>query len=359
MALMLAGADLKAQQAPKVQEKKEIIIKEKGGAKEKMTIVIDGDNVTVNGKPLVEYDGDEVIIRKRGSASGDPFVWVQPPAPPRIAYGPTAPRAKVWRYRYPEGSAPRSSTPRAFLGVSTEDHDKGAIVREISDGSPAAKAGLKSGDIITAVAGKSIAGPEDLVKEVRSHKPGEEVDIAYLREGKKKSARIKLAERQVETFEFRGVPEFEGFGEMPGMRELELEIGPELERAQRELGRAHRELQREYDGMQREFRFDMAPLMGQGPRPKLGLRIEDQENDMGVKITQVETGSPAEKAGLKKDDLLTYIDGKKISSTDEALRILREQREKSSLPITVTRDGKPFNTEVRFPRERKEADLEP
>ena len=358
MALMLAGADLKAQESPKVQEKKEIIIKEKGGAREKMTIVIDGDRVTVNGKPLVEYDGDEVIIRKRGSAAEAPYVMVRPPAPPRIAYGQTAPRAKVWRYGYPEGSAARAPKPYAFLGVSTEADDKGARVSEVSDDSPASKAGLKSGDIITAVAGKPVSGPDELVKQVRAHKPGEEVDIAYLRDGKKKSTRIKLAERSVETFEFRA-PEFEAFGQMPDMRQFELEIAPELERAHRELGRAHREMQREYEGMEREFRFDMAPFMGQGMRPKLGFRIEDMENDMGVKITNVESGSAAEKAGLKKDDVLTYIDGKKISSTDEALRVLRDQREKASLSVTVTREGKPFNTELKFPRERKEADLEP
>lgn len=361
--MVLASSGSQAQESPKAQEKKEIIIREKGDQKEKMTIVIDGDRVTVNGKPLAEYDGDNIVIRKRNLEDMAPFVYVQPPlaSRPRMHRIPGPPEPRVWRFSMDDDWMKEGkSEPRAFLGVVSEKDEKGARITDVRPESAAARAGLKEGDIITAVGGKAVDGPEKLSELVRARKPEEAVDITYLRDKKKKTVKVTLGKQDVKvdrTFEFR-IPDMD----TDALRELQ-ELGPELRRGQMELDRAQRELQRELhrEDMERmrEFRFDMEPFMNRPAPPKMGIRIEDTEDAKGVKIVEVEAGSPAEKAGLKKDDIVTFIDGKKISDTDDARSSLREGREKASLPVSVTRDGKPFNVEVKMPRNLKKADLEP
>lgn len=363
LAMVLATSGSQAQEPPRAQEKKEIIIREKGDQKEKMTIVIDGDRVTVNGKPLAEYDGENIIIRKRNMENMAPFVYVNPPmaARPRMHRIPGPPEPRVWRFSMDDDiDREIKREPRAFLGVVSEKDEKGARITDVRPESAAAKAGLKEGDIITALGGKAVDGPETLTTLVRARKPEEAVDITYLRDKKKKTVKVTLGKQDVavsRTFDIQ-IPEID----TEVLRELQ-EIGPEMRRAQIEMERAQHEMQRELhqenrDRM-REFRFDMAPGMYRNAPPKMGIRIEDTEDAKGVKIIEVEQGSPAEKAGLKKDDIVTFIDGKKISDTDDARSSLREGREKASLPVSVMRDGKPFNVEVKIPRNLKKADLEP
>ena len=71
----------------------------------------------------------------------------------------------------------------AFLGVATAESTgtTGAQVGSVSAGTPAASAGLKAGDVITAVDGKRIAGPSDLVAAIAAHHPGDRLDLAVRR----------------------------------------------------------------------------------------------------------------------------------------------------------------------------------
>jgi putative serine protease PepD len=62
----------------------------------------------------------------------------------------------------------------------------------VTSGGAADKAGLKAGDIVTAVNGKAIASGDALVAAVRSHRPDDEVTITYTRAGKSQTAKAKL-----------------------------------------------------------------------------------------------------------------------------------------------------------------------
>jgi len=374
----LFSGESNAQESPKAparekQEKKEIIIRQKDDGKEKMTIVVEGDKVTINGKPISEYGGDDVVVRRlREVEMSAPRVYVNPRGGhyrmPR-AMGPM-----TWDFNlnedWEEGA---SREPRAQLGVSTEKTESGARIEEVTKGSAAEKAGLKAGDVITSVGGKKVAGPDDLLEQIRSRKPGEEVEIGYIRDKNKKTVKVKLGATSSATarvFEFsmpeideeamenmrRMAPRIELHREDMKKLEREMERGHRsMERAQLELEYQHRDLERRYNDPE-AFRFEFDRDMNRSLRPKLGMRVTDMEAG-GVKITEVEPGSPADKAGLKKDDVLAYIDGKKIDHTDHAIEGLRVGREKASLPITVMRDGKPLNVEVKMPRDIKQAKL--
>lgn len=69
---------------------------------------------------------------------------------------------------------------------------KGALVAQPQRGGPAEQAGLKSGDVITAVDGAKIDGPRELARRIAALGPGKTAELTYLRGGSEKSAKLKL-----------------------------------------------------------------------------------------------------------------------------------------------------------------------
>ena len=84
---------------------------------------------------------------------------------------------------------------RAFLGVFTEDNEKGALVLEVREDSPAAKAGIQKDDIIQKVDDNEIKGAEALTDEIRKMKPKAKVKVTLLRDGKEKVLEVELGAR--------------------------------------------------------------------------------------------------------------------------------------------------------------------
>ncbi len=69
---------------------------------------------------------------------------------------------------------------------------KGALVAEPQVGSPAASAGLKSGDVITKVDGEIIEGPKELARKIASLGPDRKIDLTFLRGGLEKNVAVRL-----------------------------------------------------------------------------------------------------------------------------------------------------------------------
>jgi serine protease Do len=88
--------------------------------------------------------------------------------------------------------APVGDDVAAALGLA---QDSGAMVADVTDGTPAAKAGLQRGDIVTAVNGTEVKDPGDLTRLIATAKPGEEVQIDLLRAGKPTEVSVVLGNR--------------------------------------------------------------------------------------------------------------------------------------------------------------------
>jgi S1-C subfamily serine protease len=71
----------------------------------------------------------------------------------------------------------------------------GAVVTKVTDDSPAAKAGLQTGDVITAINGTSVTSISSLVLSLRGHAPGEQVTIDYIRGASHRTSRATLDEK--------------------------------------------------------------------------------------------------------------------------------------------------------------------
>ena len=82
----------------------------------------------------------------------------------------------------------------AFLGVQLDETTQltGALISGVQTDTPAAKAGLKKGDLVTAMAGTAIATYDDLSRVINNHKPGDTISITFVRDGKKHTVQAKL-----------------------------------------------------------------------------------------------------------------------------------------------------------------------
>jgi len=83
----------------------------------------------------------------------------------------------------------------AYLGVSLDSTAASARVAEVRPGTPAAKANLRTGDVVTAVDGTTVNSAEALTRAIDAHKPGETVTVKIRRNGKDITAQVTLASR--------------------------------------------------------------------------------------------------------------------------------------------------------------------
>lgn len=296
------------------KEKKEnIIIRKKGDTKEKLTIVVDGENITVNGKPIEEMkDSDVEILRNKGITS----------IGPRLK-GRLAPMGSMKMFG---GDNFSITSNRAFLGVTSEKSDKGAKISSVEKESAAEKIGLKKEDIITKVGDTKIEGSDDLYEAIGKYKPEDKVTISYLRDGKEATATAVL-----------------GKSKSADVRTFNLD---------------------KLEGMGNNFRFEMPDLprmngmeMIYNRKPRLGMEIQDVEEGKGVKVLAIDDDTPAAKAGLQKNDVISDIDGKSIASVDELKSRLKDLKEGDSLVVTFQRAGKTQTATIKLPKKLKTAEL--
>ena len=91
----------------------------------------------------------------------------------------------------------RGEVRRAYLGVSTSDPERGpgALVVEAVPGAPAAKAGLRDGDVILSIDGRRVRDSDDVVTAIEDQRPGRRVEIEYRRGSVTRSLEVKLGVR--------------------------------------------------------------------------------------------------------------------------------------------------------------------
>ena len=306
------------EKAPTAKPKQEsITIRKKSDSKEKLTIVIDGDNITVNGKPVEDMKSEDIeILSNKG-------------------IGPLMPRIKARIAPMMNGGMKmfRDASNRAFLGVVTEKAEKGAKINSVEKESAAEKAGLKKDDIITKVGDSKIEGSDDLYEAIGKFKPEEKVSVTYLRDGKESTVNATLGKSASDmVFNFNN-------------KDFNFD-------------------NKAFKFDNKDFNFDMPRITGPNGmnmiynrKPRLGLEIQDVEEGKGVKVLDVDSDTPASKAGLQKDDVITEIDGSAIASVDDLREKIREKKEGDSFKITYRRNGNTQTADIKFPKKLKTADL--
>jgi serine protease Do len=198
------------------------------------------------------------------------------------------------------------SVTRGWLGVGIQDltpelteyygieDKKGVLVAKVFEGDPADKAGIKANDIIIAVDGKPIKTSRELTGTIAEIPVGQKTPITILRDGKEKTVKVKIAKRDDSERLARREPQSNG-GEL-GIRIAEM-------------------------------------------TPELAQRYGHSENEKGVLVVGVQSGSKAAEAGVRQGDLVKEVNRKPVAAVSE---LRAELKKGDKLQLLVKRPNAGF-----------------
>jgi len=325
------------QEGKKLKNNKEDKKENDAVTEERVNVLIDGDKIIINGEEVAENDpringqGKNGVILKKMVTPG------------KNNKGNKLVEGKPLDMNIDDVltfAAPAQSNA-AFLGVLSEENELGAKINEVSEGSPAEKAGLKKDDIITNVNEEKITGPKDLYDAIGKYKPSDKVQISILKNGTKTKLTAELEKNKAQSFSYS----------MPNQGiTIEPNFIPNTPR-----GRGNNGTQR--FGFELPQMPELNNFFGNIEKPKLGISVEDVEENEGVKISSVSENSPAAKAGLKEDDIITEVNDKKVKDVDGIKPIIKGATEGTIFKFNITRNGKKTVIEVKIPKKLKTADL--
>jgi serine protease Do len=203
---------------------------------------------------------------------------------------------------------------RGYLGVMIQDltpalasefkapaDTRGALVSDVPAKSPAAKAGLESGDIITSINNQPVKDARGLKLAVATHKPGETATLQVLREGSVKTLTATLAEQ-------------------PGAAKSQP--------AKHKVGQAS---EGTLNGV-------AVADLNKEARQQFNIPADVQ----GALITDVQEDSPSWEAGLRPGDVIQQIDRKPVSSAEEAANLTEAPATEATLVKVWSRGGSRF-----------------
>jgi S1-C subfamily serine protease len=237
------------------------------------------------------------------------------------------------------------------LGVGLEDTEgdlRGAKVRSVEEGSPAAKAGLKEGDVIVRFDGEAVRSASHLARLVGETPAGRTVPIEVSRGGATQKLMATLAEGRGRIGVFSS-PGHEFAFEMPDF-DIQVPEPPKAPAAPAPPVAPHVWTWKSDDFGNRAFRF----LVG-GPR-KLGIEYMEIGEQLagyfklagktGVLVSSVDADGPAAKGGMKAGDVILKLGTETIEDGDDLREAVAEAKGGTEVTVTVQRDGRPLDLKV-------------
>ena len=181
---------------------------------------------------------------------------------------------------------PMSEDLAKSFGLDSSD---GVLIGDVTADSPAAKAGLQSGDVIVQFNGKAVAEVGSFRNQVAATQPGQEIEVVAERDGHRQTMAVTIGELE--------------------------------------------------DSSQTSAKAEAGPL------PQLGLSVQTLTgelaqqlgygDDNGIVITEVQPGSQAADAGLKPGMLIKQVNRQPVESANDFRRLLNEQSDATSVLLLV------------------------
>ena len=212
--------------------------------------------------------------------------------------------------------------------------ERGVLISNVEAESPAAKAGLKSGDVITELGGLRIEGAAQFRRLVHETPAGRTVALTVWRDGRAQTFSAALTSRHVTSHSggHFAWPDGEMHMVMPAMPAMPdmpaMPIMPSIP--------------------------SMGEIFAPGT-PRLGIDAQDLSGELGkyfgapegegVLIRDVRSGSPAQKAGLKAGDVIIKLSGERVRNSSDLRTGLRGKRESKTVDVVILRKG----TEITLP----------
>ena len=246
-----------------------------------------------SGGPLVNIDGEVIGINVMIIQPGQGIGFAIPINLAKTIMTALINQGKVVRPWM--GIGLQDLTPDLIASFKLEDKE-GALISQVYEGSPAEKAGLKVGDIVTEIDGVKVKGSQDVVREVLKRQVGQKIKVGIIREGKK-------VEFVVTT------------GEMPA------------EPAEKKVGQTEK---KEWFGL---HVTSLTPEIAK----ELELKITE-----GVVIETVDGGSSAQEAGLRRGDVIVEVNRQKIKDETDYLAAMEKTKPSQGVLFLINRGGSTF-----------------
>jgi serine protease Do len=209
----------------------------------------------------------------------------------------------------------KGKVTRGWLGITIQNFtpelakefglnkSTGALVTEILKGSPAEKAGIKRGDIITEVDDKAVKNVETLRNIIAQSKVGSRIQLKVIRDGNSNLFTVTITELPQEISQ-----------NVPGEPDEKL---PAEENA-------------------------LAGFSVMNLTQEIAKQLDISKDEKGVVIVRVEPYSAAEEAGLKKGDVIQEINKKSIKNIQDFNYIISKVRKGDTLLLFINRGGNRF-----------------
>jgi serine protease Do len=251
-----------------------------------------------SGGPLIDLDGKVIGINTAIVASGQGIGFAIPSS-----------MAKDIIAQLREGK----TVKRGWLGVTIQDIDentakalgmentKGSLVTSVIEGEPAAKAGIKTGDVITAVGGEKIDDSNQLLRRIAALRPGEAVKLDVLRKGSTQTVSVTLGQRDPKKLAQNG-PNNEDEGDNTAGQAATV------------IGLSVREV---------------------SPQEAKALGMDKPR---GVLVTEVADGSEAEQADVRPGDVILEVNQRAVNSPEDFKKIVAEDgKQKGVVMLQIKR----------------------
>lgn len=211
----------------------------------------------------------------------------------------------------------KGAVTRGYLGISMNPDDAeisrelggdggGALVADLTASGPAAKAGLKAGDLITTYDGVHVKNNEHLQYLVKDTDPGTEVPVEVLRDGQKVDFTIRIETQPDDLFARSQGPRGEKGRSTPESGSVDEEKAASLGMTVGNITDASRQ------------RYAI-----------------DKSVTTGVVITKVESGGPADLLGLRTGMVIQEVAKRPVQNVEDFRRVLKENKDKDKLLLNV------------------------
>jgi serine protease Do len=228
-----------------------------------------------SGGPLVNMNGEVIGINSAIVSGGSGNDGIGFAIPMKLASSVAEMLIKDGKVHYARiGIALAPLTPALARQLGLDENTKGVLVGDVVPGSPADKAGLKQGDVITSFAGEKVQDRSSFRLKVATSEVSKAYEIGYVRDGQKRSASITPAPADKVVFD--------------------VEQGEAKERSSEKAEPAKTAIS--------AFGLEVQPLTAELAKP-LGLPAGVK----GVVVSSVKEGSPAAEAGIQEGDVITKV----------------------------------------------------
>lgn len=258
-----------------------------GDSLDKIHFDLDGNNLLINGqKPEDLGIRIEIIRYKEGDENA-----------------PKSTSSTVTKETHAADDTPSRLLAKPFLGITTREESEGLLVIALHANSAAKRSGIRVGDVIHHIDGHLVRTHNALIDVLNEKVPGDPIHITYSRRNVDNDVRFRVDDESIKN---------------------------DLKNNRRERP----------NGANNNNGKDQHDADGRTGNQNIGLVLRESSVNENLRVIEVKMDSRADIAGVKVNDSILSINGKKVKTVDDAALIMKNLGKNDALKLKVRRAGK-------------------